>query len=284
MSTYGMSVAAQAQDTTTTTGTGAITLANAVPTGAVAGSTTFAAALAPTGVYPVPNVFFAIIDGSGNIELAIGTLTSATNLTRDFCLFSGTAGAVTSNNPTYVPAFVEAGSGGPLAFAAGTKNVYSNTQLIAATTPYWQKLPNLTNGSDGGITNDIMSGTFTATLNAGSATATGTVRYKVSSDGQLQLQLPALTATAVGTTLTITGVPATISNVTASPVPGFVVGTAAGGITVPGLFSLAPGATPTSTGTITLSQYAVVATGFTATFTTGVTNGIPAQTVTFAAF
>lgn len=281
MSTYGMSVAALAQDTTTTTGTGAITLANAVPTGAVAGSTTFAAALAPAGVYPVPNVFFAIIDGSGNIELAIGTLTSATNLTRDFCLFTGTAGAVTSNNPTYVPAFVESGAGTPLAFAAGTKNVYSNPQLVATTTPYWQKLPNLTNGSDGGITNDVMSGTFTATVNAGTATATGTARYKISSDGQIQIQFPLITATAVGTTVTVTGIPAAISNVTASPVNCIVV---SNNNAILGSASLAPGASPTATGVLTLSQYTSLTTGYTPTFTTGQTNGIAAQTITLAAF
>jgi len=277
-----MNVCAQAQDTTTTTGTGAITLANAVPTGAVAGSTTFAAALAPAGVYPVPNVFFAIIDGSGNIELAIGTLTSATNLTRDFCLFSGASQGVPSNSPTYLAPFAESGSGTPLSFAAGTKNVYSNATLVAVTTPYWQKLPNLTNGSDGGISNDIMSGTFTATVNAGTATATGTVRYKISNDGQVQLQIPAaITATAVGTTLTITGIPAILSQVTVAPVPCIVTG-GTGGQIVPGLASLAPGATPTSTGTITLSQLASGV--YSATFTTAVVNGVPAQTITYAAF
>ena len=78
MATTGTLVGAQVQDTSTTVGTGAFTLANAVPAGSPAGSTTFAAQFAGVpAVFPVGNIFYAIVDTTGNIEVGLGTLTSA---------------------------------------------------------------------------------------------------------------------------------------------------------------------------------------------------------------
>jgi hypothetical protein len=265
-----------AQDTTTTTGTGAITLANTVPAGAPANTTTFAVAFAAqvAAGYPVTNIFYYLTDGS-NVEVGLGTLTSATNFTRDFVVLSGTTGAagITQNL-----------TGTHINFAAGTKTIYSNPALFAATEALWQRVPNQLGGNDGGLTEDIMSGTFTATINAGSATSTGTVRYKVSSSGICTLQIPTITATAVGTTLTLTGIPSVLSNVTTSVIPALVVGTSTGGVVVPGFASLAGGATPTSTGTMTLSQYTSLTTGFSNTFTTAVVNGITQQVLSYPLF
>ena len=114
----GPLVAAAAQSTTTTTGTGAITISNTVPAGAPAGSTTFAAAFAPTAVFPVANIFYVIKDAQSpnNYEAGYGTLTSATVLTRDFVIFSGVAN--TAANP--IPQFVQNPTASFLALAAGT--------------------------------------------------------------------------------------------------------------------------------------------------------------------
>jgi len=268
----GTLVGAQVQDTTTTTGTGAITLSNTVAATAPANTTTFASQFAPTGVYPVGNIFYAISDGS-NIEIGLGTLTSATNLTRDYILGSYTGGSIslaTANvNATHVN------------FAAGTKQVYSNTTLFGTSVAYWSRIPD---DNAANIFNATMSGTFTATINAGSATATGTVRYKISNEGIVTLQIPAISATANGTTLTMTGIPAILSNMTTEVVPCLVTGTSTGGVTVPGLVSIAGGATPTSTGTATFSQYTSLTTGYTATFTTAVVNGVPSQIISYPAF
>ena len=133
MATIGTLVGAQAQDTTTTTGTGAITLANAVPATAPPGSTTFGAQFAPLGFAggPVNNIFYAIIDTTGNIEVGLGTLTSNTNLTRDYVLGSYTGGALTLAAQTP--------DGTHVNFAAGTKQVYSNTTLFATSVAiHWE--------------------------------------------------------------------------------------------------------------------------------------------------
>jgi hypothetical protein len=270
----GPLVAAQAQTTTTTTGTGALTISNAVPAGAVANTTTFAAAFAPTGVYPVPNLFYTIIDASGNIEAGYGTLTSATNLTRDFVVFAGTANTVAP----YVPALLSTATGSFISLAAGTANVYSNPSLLSQITPYQQRFPNFTGNSsssaqDGGFTEDIMSGTFAGTLTDGTGTTAITVKYKVTSNGVVSLQIPVASVTAAGTSMSITGLPSYLSNATSAGAPCAVLGSASGAIMVPGLAFVAPGATPTSTGTITFYQYSVVATGYTAAFTTAVAKG-----------
>src|SRR5271165_72650 len=210
----GPLLAAAAQTTTTTTGTGPLTIVNSVPAGAPAGSTTFAAAFSPGGAFPVPNIFYTIIDASGNIEAGYGTLTSATVLTRDFVIFSGTANTVAP----YVPALISTPTGSFLNLASGTANVYSNPSLLSQVTPYQQRFPNFTGNAsssaqDGGITEDIMQGTFTGTLTDGVGTTAMTIKYKVSSNGVVQLQLPTTTVNNTGTSLSITGVPAYLSNV-----------------------------------------------------------------------
>ena len=278
----GPLIAAAAQSTTTTTGTGTLTIANTVPAGAPAGSTTFAAVFAPTAVYPVANIFYALIDASSNIEAGYGTLTSATTFTRDFVIFAGTA----NNVAPYVPALLSTPTGSFINLAAGTANLYSNPGLLSQVTPYQQRFPNFTGNAsssaqDGGITEDIMSGSFSGTLNAGTATAVMTIKYKVSSNGEVQLFLPATAAVAAGTTLTITGIPSYLSNVTTVAFPMLVVG-GTGGQSVPGLGSLAGGASPTSTGTITISQLASGV--YSPTFTTAVSNGVSASVVTYSLY
>lgn len=283
----GPLIAAAAQSTTTTTGTGALTIANTVPAGAPAGSTTFAAAFAPTGVFPVPNLFYTIIDASGNIEAGYGTLTSATNLTRDFVIFAGTANLVSP----YVPALISTATGSFQALAAGTANVYSNPSLLSQVTPYQQRFPNFTGNAsssaqDGGITEDIMSGTFSGTLiDGGTGTGTIVVKYKVTSNGTVQLQFPQQSVTGNGTAMSITGVPSYLCGATSASATCAVLGSASGAINVPGLALVAPGATPTATGTITFQQYSVVATGFTAVFTTAVAKGFATATeVTYSLY
>lgn len=278
----GAQIGAAAVTTTTTTGTGTLTISNTVPTGQPSGSQTFAATFAPSGTYPVPNIFYAIQDALGNYEAGYGTLTSATTLTRDFVIFSGTA------NPAgygAVPQFVQSPTSSFLNLAAGTATVYSNPAIQAAFTPYQSRFPNFSGnnaaGPDGGITEDIMSGSFTATVTATAATNTGTVFYKVSSNGVVSLEIPtALTATAGGTgALTLTGIPSYLTNVTSQAVP--CITQAGAGNLAPSLVTVTGGATPTATGTLT-AQYAPVATGFfTATYPASA-NGFPAQTITWA--
>jgi hypothetical protein len=273
----GPLVAAAAQTTTTTTGTGALTIANTVPAGAPAGSTTFAAVFAPTAVFPVPNIFYVIQDAQSpnNYEVGYGTLTSATVLTRDFVIFSGTANAVAP----YVPQFNQNPTASFLALSAGTANVYSNPALLSAFTPYQARFPNFTGnstaGQDGGLTEDIMAGSFAGTLTDGTGTAAITVKYKVSSNGTVNLQIPAATTGATaGTSMSITGVPAFLCGATvAAAASGPVFGSASGAITVPAVALVTPGATAQATGSVVFQQYSVVATGFTAAFTGGVAKG-----------
>jgi len=248
------------QDTFTTTGTGTVTLTNAVPAGAQAGSTTFATQFTYGGAvsYPVNNVFYYASDASGNFELGVGNLLSATSLQRVNVLYSSNAGNLVN-------------------WVAGTKNIYSNPNLILSSQGSWQRtlfsaLPE----------NDVVSGSFTGTVNSGSTATTGTIYYKVDNAGRVTLTIPAaITGTAAGTTLTLTGIPAFLSNVTTKAVPCFVTGTSTGGVVVPGSGSIAGGAGPTSTGTLTLSQYTSLTTGFSATFTTAVVTGLPAQDITW---
>jgi hypothetical protein len=272
----GPLLAAQAQTTTTTTGTGSLTIVNSVPAGAPAGSTTFAAAFAPTGVFPVPNIFYAIVDASGNIEAGYGTLTSATVLTRDFVIFAGVA----NNTPPFVPAFVGTPTGSFINLAAGTANVFSNPGLLSQVTPYQQRFPNFTgnqqsSAQDGGITEDIMQGSFQGTITNGGAGTVGTVNYKVSSNGEVQISFPAaLTNNSAGTTSVLTGVPSYLSNVTTQTVPAVVVSNGANAL---GAVVVTAGATPTSTGTFTLQQ----GTPLTGTFTTAVANGFPTSSFVY---
>jgi hypothetical protein len=271
----GPLLAAAAQTTSTTTGTGALTIVNAVPAGAPAGSTTFAAAFAPTGVFPVANIFYVIQDAQSpnNYEAGYGTLTSATVLTRDFVIFSGVANTAIPA----VPQFVQNPTASFLALAAGTANVYSNPGLLSIFTSQQSRYPNFTGsntaGQDGGLTEDIMSGSFAGTLTDGTGTTPITVKYKVASNGTAILQIPAATFTAAGTTMSITGVPSYLCNATVANAPCAVLGSASGAISVPGLAAVTPGATPQATGTIVFQQYSVVATGYTAAFSGGVPKG-----------
>jgi hypothetical protein len=272
----GPLVAAAAQSTTTTTGTGPITIVNTVPAGAPAGSTTFAAAFAPTAVFPVPNIFYAIIDASGNIEAGYGTLTSATVLTRDFVIFAGVA----NNVAPFVPAFVPTPTGSFTNLAAGTANVYSNPSLLSQVSTQQQRYPNFTgnaqSGIDGGITEDIMQGSFQGTITNGGAGTAGTVNYKVSSNGEVQISFPAaLTNNSAGTTSVLTGVPSYLSNVTTQTVPAIVV---SNGVNALGAVVVTAGATPTSTGSFTLQQ----GTPLTGTFTTAVANGFPTSSFVYS--
>jgi|SRR6266853_1103050 len=262
----GTLVGALVQDTTTTTGTGAITLANTVPSGAAPGSTTFATQFgAVAQTYP-GNTFYAIVDGSGNIEVGLGTFNGTTTLTRDYVLGSYTGGLISLTTQT--------GGAGFVNFAAGTKNVYSNANLFASSVAYWQRIPD---DNAANIFENVMSGTFTGTLtDGGTGTATATITYKVTNEGCVVFQIPTFTTTAgSGTAMSITGIPAFLSN--SSKAPGqtcVILGSASGAIYVPGYAVLTSGATPGSTGSLVFQQYSVVATGFTAVFTTAVNKGV----------
>ena len=278
----GPLIAAAAQTTTTTTGTGTLTIANTVPATAPAGSTTFAAAFAPTGTYPVANIFYTLVDASGNYEAGYGTLTAATTFTRDFVFFAGTANTVAP----YVPAFISTPTGGFINLATGTANLYSNPSLLSQITPYQQRFPNFTgagssSAQDGGITEDIMQGSFTGSITNGGAASTGTVNYKVSSNGLVTLSFPAaLTNNTTGTTSVLTGLPSYLSNITTQNIIGLVV---SNGSTVLGNYVITAGATPTSTGTITLQQSTGTSPiAFSGTFTTAVVNGIPATSISYS--
>lgn len=85
------------QETTTTTGTGAITLAGAV--------TDFRSFASGFGAIPLSNVAYCIDDGAGNWEVGKGTFNGSTGLTRDTVRSSSNSGNLVS-------------------FAAGTKQVF----------------------------------------------------------------------------------------------------------------------------------------------------------------
>lgn len=84
------------KDTTTTTGTGSITLAGSPATGYVAFSSAYS-----TGTARIP---YAIVGGS-EWEVGFGTLSGATTLTRDKVLESSNSGSAVN-------------------FSAGTKDVF----------------------------------------------------------------------------------------------------------------------------------------------------------------
>ena len=87
------------KDTTTTTGTGAITLAGSAPTG----FRTFATALGSTTGNL--NIAYVIDDGAGNWEVGKGTFNGTTTLTRDTVRSSSNSGSLVN-------------------FGAGTKTVF----------------------------------------------------------------------------------------------------------------------------------------------------------------
>src|SRR5271166_5984718 len=133
-----------------------------------------------------------------------------------------------------------------------------------------------------------MQGTFSGTLTDGVGTTAMTIKYKVSSNGVVQLQLPTTTVNNTGTSLSITGIPSYLSNTVAAANSGMcqVTGTAAGGVNVPGIFTVNPGATPTATGTIAFQQYTAAAFPalFTAVFTASVARGVVAQVITYSLY
>jgi hypothetical protein len=90
------------KDTTTTTGTGNITLSGTAPTGFEDFNTAFG-----TGTY-----FFYAIEGGAEWEVGIGTLSASTTLVRDTVLAS-------SNGDNAVN------------FSAGTKNVFNTIPAFA---------------------------------------------------------------------------------------------------------------------------------------------------------
>lgn len=259
----GTLVGAQVQDTTTSTGTGAITLAGAVPAGAPAGSTTFAAQFGSTPQVAPGNTFYTIIDGSGNIECGLGTFNGTTTLTRDYILgvYSGGSISVAS----------QVQSGGHINFAAGTKNVFSNTNLFAQSVAAWQRIPD---DNAANIFNAVMSGTFTSTL-ANTGTVAITVRFKITNEGLVVITIPAATVVNNAATgpVTITGVPAFLCNALANSFSS-VGAVTFNGTSQVGCIQVNPGATPTSTGTFTL--FGQVAAALTSTVTTATNNGFQA--------
>lgn len=267
--TIGTLLAAQANETFTTTGTGTLTTSGSVPAGTPVGTTTLAAAF-PAGVFPQNNIFYFATDGT-NVEVGLGSLTAATTFSRDHILLVTHSG-------------VQDTSGQPVNWAAGTKNIFSNPSLLASTAALWQRFPNQVGGGDGGYTEDLMNGSFTGSLTDGVGTTAIVIRFKVTSSGIVSLFLPTTTVNNTGVALSITGIPAFLSNVTTQAVPCLVTGTTAGGVTVPGIASIAAGASPTATGTITFQQYTAAAFPalFTTVFTASVVRGVVAETITYS--
>jgi hypothetical protein len=262
----GTNVAYLAQDTTTTTGTGVVTITGSVPVGAQPGSTTFASAFAPTGSFQLAgagNQFYAIIDGSGNIEVGLGTLLSATTFSRDYVLGSYTGGLISSATQTTPGSFVN--------FAAGTKNIYSNASLFALSVAYWNRIPddNVAN-----IFEAVMSGSFVGVVTMGASTSNVTVRYKVTNEGTCVLTFAtAVTANGTATSASITGIPAFLCNVGVSQISSVNAVTASGSQSI-GALQIVAGASPTTAGTANILNGATL----TATVTTATANGVVAGT------
>jgi hypothetical protein len=259
----GTLVGAQVQDTTTSTGTGPLTLAGVVPAGAAAGSTTFAAQFGSGAQVAPGNTFYAIIDGSGNIEVGLGTFNGTTTLTRDYILGSYTGGVISLATATPQGTHVN--------FAAGTKNVYSNVNLFAASVANWARIPD---DNAANVFQNIMSGTFVGVVTMGASTTNVTCRYKVTNEGNCVLEFEtAVTSNGTATSVTITGIPAFLSNFGVAKITSCNAVTASGAQSI-GALSIAGGATPTSTGTATILNGATL----TSTVTTATANGVVAGT------
>jgi hypothetical protein len=100
----GYVIADRIKDSTTTTGTGTLTIANSAPTG----FRTFGSVMA-TNDY----CYYAISsNGGAEWEVGLGTLTSSTTLTRDSVLASSNSNALVN-------------------FSAGTKDVFMTIPAIA---------------------------------------------------------------------------------------------------------------------------------------------------------
>lgn len=257
----GTLVAVAAADTTTTTGTGAVTLSGTAQAITINGvpATTFNTAFTLGGTisFPITNIGYQISDGT-NTETGIGTLTGATTLTRDLILAS-------SNGGRHVN------------FIAGTKTVVSATTAFNSSASTWTSVPSQTLPE-----NDIQSGTFVGSITNGGAGTNVTVRYKVDGSGKATLSFPSgATNASAGTTVVMTLIPAFLSPTTKVVLAPVISNTA----TVLGLLTIAAGATVQATGTITVSQSTGVSPiAFTGTFTTGVANGIAQTDVTYDLF
>lgn len=103
----GYIIADRVKDSTTTTSTGTLTIANSAPTG----FRTFASVMATndTCYYTISS------SGGAEWEVGIGTLTSSTTLTRDTVLASSNSNALVN-------------------FSAGTKDVFMTIPAIAVQT------------------------------------------------------------------------------------------------------------------------------------------------------
>jgi hypothetical protein len=257
----GTLVGALVQDTTTTTGTGAITLAGAVPAGAPAGSTTFAQQFGTSAQTAPGNTFYAIIDGSGNIEVGLGTFNGTTTLTRDYVLGSYTGGTISLASQTP--------DGTHVNFAAGTKNVYSNANIFAQSVATWARIPD---DNAANIFNATMSGTFTITVTQGAVNTNGTCRYKITNEGMCTLSFPAaITANGAATTCSLSGIPAFLGSVGVSQVSS-VNSVQVNAATIIGALQIVAGATPTTTATANLLSGSTLTT----TTTTGTASGVSA--------
>ena len=122
-------LANRVQETTTTSGTGTVTLG-----GAVTGYVTFISSFTVGDA-----VYYAIDNGSGEWEIGIGTLVTSSTLSRDTVIESSNSNALVN-------------------FSAGTKRIF-------CTAPTQVLLPNQTGNSGKVLTTDGTSPSWTATLN-----------------------------------------------------------------------------------------------------------------------
>lgn len=259
----GTLVGAQVQDTTTTVGTGPLTLAGAVPAGAQAGSTTFAQQFGAVAQTAPGNTFYAIIDGSGNIECGLGTFNGTTTLTRDYVLGAYTGGQISVANQN--------GGGGHINFAAGTKNVYSNTALFAASVAAWQRIPD---DNAANIFNAVMSGTFSGNVVQGGVSTPYTATFKITNEGLCVINFnAAFTSNGAATTASLTGIPAFLSNVGVSRITSLNAVTV-NAAQIIGALQIVAGATPTTAGTANLLSGPTL----TSVTTTGTASGVVAGT------
>lgn len=254
-------VAVAAADTTTTTGTGAVTLSNVAQAITINGvpATTFNTAftLGGTIAFPISKIGYQISDGT-NTETGLGTLTSATNLTRDLIVAS-------SNGGRHVN------------FIAGTKTVVSATTAWNSSEPTWTSVP-----PDTLPENDVQSGTFQGSITNGGAATVAAVRFKVDGAGKVTLSFPTgFTNSTAGVTSIMSALPAFLSPTSKTVLAPVVIN----GVTVLGALVIAAGATVQATGTITVQQSTGVSPiAFTGVTTTGQANGIAATDVTYSLY
>ena len=123
------SLADRCQETTTTGGTGTLTLG-----GAVTGYRTFAASFTVG-----QSLYYTIDDGTGNWEIGIGTLVTSGTLSRDTVIESSNSNALVN-------------------FGSGTKRVFCSAPTLVL-------LPNQTGNSGKVLSTDGSSPSWTTTLN-----------------------------------------------------------------------------------------------------------------------